>query len=284
MSTQIVKSPAKAEQPKTSALAVMASRLNVELSKLLQTLKSTVFKNATDDELLALVVVANHYQLDPLLKEIYAFPAKGGGIVPIVSMDGWNKMLIRQESFDGIDFDFTETEDGKPVTCTATIYIKGRSRPVKITEYFAECHRNTDPWNNMPHRMLRNRTLCQASRMAFGFSGVNIEDEIIDVAATVVSSEPIRQAVITAPSGQSSVLPTEAKDPVLEFSELCGANGISFEAVQKWGVETGNIDDAGSLGGFCDIPKSTAARLLKAKTGLVTGLKGVQELVGKGAA
>ena len=281
MSTQIVKSSAKAEQPKTSALAVMASRLNVEPSKLLSTLKSTVFQKASDDELLALVVVSNEYGLNPFLKEIYAFPAKGGGIVPIVSVDGWNKMLLRQETFDGIEFDFTETEDGKPVTCTATIYVKGRSRPVKITEYFAECHRNTDPWNTMPHRMLRNRTLCQASRMAFGFSGVNIEDEIIDVAATVVSSEPVRQTALPAASAE---LPAASKDPVLEFSELCGQNGIPFEVVQKWGQDTGNIDDAGSLAGFSDVPKSTAARLLKAKSGLVAGLKNVQELMGKGLA
>jgi hypothetical protein len=93
----------------------MASRLSVDPEKLHATLKATVFQKASNEEMLALVVVANEYDLNPLLKEIYAFPAKGGGIVPIVSVDGWNKMLIRQKGFDGIEFDMVEGEDGKPI-------------------------------------------------------------------------------------------------------------------------------------------------------------------------
>ena len=269
MSTQIVKSNPKPDQPKTSALAIMASRINVEPSKLLSTLKSTVFKNASDDELLALVVVANEYGLSPFLKELYAFPAKGGGIVPIVSVDGWNKMLLRQESFDGIEFDFAETEDGKPVTCTATIYLKNRSRPVKVTEYFAECHRNTDPWNNMPHRMLRNRTLCQASRLAFGFSGVNIEDEIIDIAATVtdVSPKALPAARVEIPQ------PAQEQDPAVEFAAFMSDNNIPFTVVQKWGGESGNIPDSSSLPGIDAVPKDTLKRLLKNKAGLKAQLE-----------
>ena len=79
METQIT-----ASQPKQSALAVMAGKYNVEPAKLLETLKNTVFRGASNDELLALVVVSNEYGLNPLTKEIYAFPAKGGGIVPVV--------------------------------------------------------------------------------------------------------------------------------------------------------------------------------------------------------
>lgn len=67
-------------QPRASALAVMAGRFNVEPDKLLGTLKNTVFKGASNDELLALVVVANEYGLNPLTKEIYAFPAKGAAL------------------------------------------------------------------------------------------------------------------------------------------------------------------------------------------------------------
>jgi phage recombination protein Bet len=143
---------------KPSALNFMAGRLNCDPAKLLSTLKATVFKGANDDEIMALVLVSNEYQLNPLLKEIYAFPAKGGGITPIVSVDGWNKMLIRQEAFDGIQFDFAEDERGFPRSCTATVHVKGRSHPVVVTEYFDECQRNTDNWKNMPRRMLRNRT------------------------------------------------------------------------------------------------------------------------------
>ena len=101
---------------KPSALAVMASRFSVEPAKLLNTLKNTVFKNATDDELLALVVVANEYGLNPLTKEIYAFPAKGGGIVPVVSVDGWNNMANSHSQMDGMDFEFEHDDNGQLVS------------------------------------------------------------------------------------------------------------------------------------------------------------------------
>src|SRR3990172_4522323 len=133
--------PKPAPQGKPSALVVMSGRLSVEPQKLFDTLKATVFKNASNEELLALVTVANEYDLNPFLKEIYAFPAKGGGIVPIVSVDGWNKMLIRQPDLDGIEFEFENDADGNLLSCPATIPVKGRSKPVKITEFFAECKR-----------------------------------------------------------------------------------------------------------------------------------------------
>ena len=140
---------------KPKALELMAARLHVDPLKMLDTLKATVFKNASAEELLALTVVANEYDLNPFLKEIYAFPAKGGGICPVVSVDGWNKMLVRDPRFDGIEFEISE-DSGDLISCTATVHVKGRSKPVKITEYFSECYRETEPWKKMPRRMLRN--------------------------------------------------------------------------------------------------------------------------------
>jgi len=162
--------------PKASALALMAGKFNVEPKKLLETLKNTVFRGATDDELLALVVVSNEYGLNPLTKEIYAFPAKGGGIVPVVSIDGWIRMMNDHPQFDGIDYEFEHSDDGKLIACTSVIHRKDRTKPVRVTEYMVECRRNTDPWK-MEHRMLRHKATIQGARVAFGFSGITDEDE-----------------------------------------------------------------------------------------------------------
>ena len=159
-----------------SALAVMASKINVDPTKLLQTLKSTVFKGASDDELLALVVVANTYGLNPLLKELYAFPAKGGGIVPVVSIDGWVSMVNNHPEMDGMEFEEHDSNDGKLEAITCRIWRKDRNRPIAVTEHLSECKRSTDPWK-MEHRMLRHKALMQCARYAFGFSGITDEDE-----------------------------------------------------------------------------------------------------------
>lgn len=182
---------------KVSALALMAGKFNVEPKRLLETLKNTVFRGATDDELMALVVVSNEYGLNPLTKEIYAFPAKGGGIVPVVSIDGWIRMMNDHPQFDGIDYEFQHSEDGKLIACTSIIYRKDRAKPVRVTEYMVECRRNTEPWK-MEHRMLRHKATIQGARVAFGFSGITDEDEAQatpglarDVTPTVARAVPL---------------------------------------------------------------------------------------------
>lgn len=173
MSTQLAIKPER-----VSALNIMGARLSVDPIKLMATLKATVFKNATDDELLALVVVANEYRLNPLTKEIYAFPAKGGGIVPVVSIDGWVSMVNDHPAMDGMEFE-EHYDDGKLSAITCKLWRKDRSRPIQVTEHLSECKRNTDPWK-MEHRMLRHKALMQCARYAFGFSGVTDEDEAAD--------------------------------------------------------------------------------------------------------
>jgi len=200
-----------------SALALMAGKLSVEPAKLLGTLKATVFKGATDEELLALVVVSNTYGLNPLLKEIYAFPAKGGGIAPIVSIDGWIRMTNDHAMFDGMELDVT-FQDGRPDSATCKIHRKDRTRPTVITEYFSECARNTEPWKQFPARMLRHKALIQCARIAFGFSGIQDEDEAKDAMRNVTpaAAAPVMQA---GPALVSPTLPAETPQPVADASD-----------------------------------------------------------------
>ena len=157
-----------------SQLAVMSENLNmksVDLGSLYQTLKTTVFKDTKDDnEFAALMVVANQYGLNPFTKEIYAF-AKGGKVTPIVSVDGWARLVNDNPNCDGIQFE----QDNESATCK--IYRKDRAHPTVVTEYLAECKMNTDPWKKYPKRMLRHKAFIQCARMAFGFSGIYDEDE-----------------------------------------------------------------------------------------------------------
>lgn len=168
---------AREAKPRT-ALEALASRLQLNPTVLTKTLRQTAFSACkTDEEFVALVVVANAYGLDPLLKEIYAFPAKGGGIVPMVSIDGWIRIMNEHPQFDGVEFDHIVNEKGNLEAIEAVFYRKDRSRPVKVIEYLEENKRGTEPWKMMPNRMLRHRALIQGARIAFGFSGVASEGD-----------------------------------------------------------------------------------------------------------
>jgi len=162
------------------ALAAMASRLNVEPGALMRSLQQTAFKNSSNEEMLALVVVANQYGLNPFLKQIYAFPAKGGGIVPMVSIDGWLSIVNQHPDFDGVEFEYGDDKDGKPASVTCIMHHKRRAHPIKVTEFFSECERPTEPWKKSPRRMLRHKAIIQCGRVAFSLGGIFDEDEAKD--------------------------------------------------------------------------------------------------------
>jgi phage recombination protein Bet len=182
--------------PRVSLVAKMAGRFNVEPTKLMATLKATAFKSdkaISDEQMMALLVVADQYDLNPFTKEIFAFPdSKGGGIVPVVSVDGWTRIINEHTQFDGVTFETTIGDDG--AECTCTIFRKDRAHPTVITEYFAECKRGTAPWSSHPRRMLRHKALIQCARVAFGFAGVFDEDE----AQRIVKNMGEAEEVVTA--------------------------------------------------------------------------------------
>ena len=152
----------------------LAQALSVagEPQDLLATLKATAFKgNVTDSQMAALLIVSQQYGLNPWTKEIYAFPDKNNGIVPVVGVDGWSRIINSHQQFDGMDFQ----QDAE--SCTCIIYRKDRNHPIKVTEWLDECTRNAGPWLTHPKRMLRHKAMIQAARLAFGFVGVYDQDE-----------------------------------------------------------------------------------------------------------
>lgn len=171
------------------ALAKNLNMTGIDEMHLKYVLTQTVFKGANDEQLVALMIVANQYGLNPFTKEIYAFPSKGS-ITPIVSVDGWSRLINDNPNCDGIQF---EQDD---VSATCKIYRKDRTHPTIVTEYLSECEMTNSPvWKKYPKRMLRHKALIQCARIAFGFSGIYDEDEAkrIDGGMTTVvnDSEPV---------------------------------------------------------------------------------------------
>lgn len=271
-------------QPRASALAVMAGRFNVEPDKLLGTLKNTVFKGASNDELLALVVVANEYGLNPLTKEIYAFPAKGGGIVPVVSVDGWNNVANSHPQMDGMEFEFEHDENGKLISCTCIIWRKDRNRPIKVTEYLSECRRSTDPWK-MEHRMLRHKALIQCARVAFGFSGVYDEDDarqiggMVDVtpvpAAVVDKVEPKQEPAPQAPIEADFKLNETPVSLLDQLADRIAASGLEWPAIAFEAEQGGLFLDP--LIPINEQPEDVLRDILGAFDAIVSNMKGASK-------
>lgn len=191
----------------------IAERYGVEANKLLVTLKSTAFRGKeppTNEEMMALLIVANEYGLNPFTKEIYAFPDKHKGIVPVVGVDGWSRICNEHPQYDGLGFNYSDDiakPDGAqkcPEWIEAVIYRKDRTHPLIVREYLDECYRPpfekngnkiNGPWQTHTKRFLRHKAMIQAARLAFGFSGIYDEDE----ARRIVEGEIIDHASMEPP-------------------------------------------------------------------------------------
>lgn len=201
-------------QLKQTALSQrMAERFGVDPAEMMITLKATAFQGQVSDaQMHALMIVADQYGLNPWTKEIYAFPDKKNGIVPVVGVDGWSRIINEHPALDGLEFRQSENmvmmpgaKTTAPEWMEAVIYRKDRKQPIVIREYLDEVYRPPfkkesyvvdGPWQTHPKRFLRHKTLIQGARIAFGFVGIYDEDEAQRIvekdmgAAAVVLHEP----------------------------------------------------------------------------------------------
>jgi len=184
----------------TSLIDTMADRYLMDAQLFQKTIRATVMPtDHTDEQFRAFMMVAFQYGLNPITREIYAYPArKGGGIIPVVSIDGWLHLVNSHPQCDGFEFHAVRDDAGKLTGMTCVMHRKDRSYPIVITEILSEVYRNTDPWNQMPARMLRHKALKEAARYAFGFAGITDEDEARDQMRDVTGTvKTIEQPIIT---------------------------------------------------------------------------------------
>lgn len=198
-----------------SLIARLADRFGVNADKLLRCLTTQVFKQAdgatpSNEELMVLLLVCENFGLNPFSREIFAFRGKGGDIVPVVSLDGWCKIVRSQKDFNGMRFTFSDTTvrvAGYPaelpeyVECS--MQLKGLDTPIVIQEYMQECFNDKSPvWKKWPRRMLRSRAFIQCARLAFSLTGIYDEgdamgDDIVDsqAAGQTAADQPTKLSV-----------------------------------------------------------------------------------------
>lgn len=196
---------------RVSLIETMAAEYNLDVQPFMDIVKNTIMpantQGITNAHIAAFLAVAHQYNLNPLTKEIYAFPAKGGGIMPIVGVDGWLKIMLTSKDFGGYKYEEI-LEDGVLVGGQIYIYRRDLDHPIIHREWKSEAYRNTDPWNKMPRRMMENRTICQGVRRAFGIGGI---------------MEPEEAEAMINITGESTVLERTTNDKAEALKEKIGA-------------------------------------------------------------
>lgn len=217
-----------------SLVTRIASRFGVDGGKFYETLKATAFRQQdggapSNEQMMTLLIVADQYKLNPFTGELYAFPDRRNGIVPVVGVNGWCRIINEHPHCDGVEFVYAEKMVRMPharVDCPewieCVIHRKDRSHPVRVKEFLDEVYRAPfqgkgrdgayrvdGPWQTHTKRQLRHKALIQCSRVSFGFSGIYDQDEIERIRET-------ERGFFPAPGDDGSPPASRNDDPELE--------------------------------------------------------------------
>lgn len=234
-------------------IARLAGRFGVEPNRLLKCLTTQVFKQAdgrqpSNEELMVLLLVCENFGLSPFNREIYAFRGKNGDIVPVVSLDGWAKIVRSQEDFNGVSFRFSETtvkvagcNQELPEFVECAMRLKGVDEPIVIQEFMVECFNDKSPvWRKWPRRMLRTRAFIQCARLAFSLTGLYDEGEdfaedLSGMVATGSVPSQAQQPAIAQTSTPKLALEREKLDEMLGKLMVFAQNQPNgWERAARW--------------------------------------------------
>ena len=143
------------QEPKApkSLIREMASKYHIDPAKFLDTLKHTAFQqkegqDISNEQMQMLLVVANEYNLNPFLKQIYAFPDKKNGIIPIVGVDGYIRIVNEHPQADGWEFKLADTlvdidnyAQGIPEWIECIMHRKDRQHSITARVWAREAYR-----------------------------------------------------------------------------------------------------------------------------------------------
>lgn len=226
--------------PQKSSVQSLATTLNVDPAELQQIIVNTIMPaGATAEEVGALMLLANTYKLNPLLKQIAVFKTKNHGLMPMVMIDGWIKIMHDHPKFNGMEQVDSFDGDKSEWSVATKIYLKGIEHPISVKEYYDECYvpqkvkenaQNFDaaPWDKWPKRMLRHKSLIQGIRYALGIGGIYDQDELLRMDAIEAEVVPVNSYI----NGPQRVIPSYS-----DIEAAVKAMGLTLELRKEYGKD-----------------------------------------------
>ena len=175
----------------------------LRLREKIDTIRNTVAKGATNAELEMFLTLAERYQLDPFLKEIWF--VKDVGVM--TGRDGYLKIAMRHPDYDGIvsaavrEGDTFELQPlvptvkhsfgskrGQVIGAYAVVYHKSR-RPVICYADLVEYQKGGNVWNKYKSAMIQKVAEVMALKRQFAISGLTTEEEVKGTTTSYVQPE-----------------------------------------------------------------------------------------------
>lgn len=211
---------------KPSLIQRLSGAVGLDPAKYYTAVKTTCgCDGATDEHFAMLLMVADRYSLNPVLKQLYLMPTKKG-VQVVIPVDGWVPLLTNHAGY--VAHETVLIWEGEPykskVTAAKTrIWTEQRQAlglgPFEHDELMEECWRDTGPWKSHPTRMLGHKSVIQATRRCFGIYIMDADE-----------ASSIGEARGVQPSNKIAALPAEIDDAeVIEPEEFIDPDEVPFK-------------------------------------------------------
>lgn len=250
MAAETAEMPLMKAGAQPTLIGTLAERYGVEAGSFYNTIIATVFTAGkakqgseakpgkglppTKEMVMTFLLVANQYDLNPFLKEIYPFIDGEGNLKVVIGIDGWIKTALRNKQYDGHEFVEHLDADKSLMAVTCKIFVKGRTNPIQMTEYMSECKRETDPWKQWPYRMLHHKAFIQTARYALGMGDLTDEDELDRLRSVQGASHSLEEPRRLSESNAQPVERETREQPAAPASSASPANLGSDDLKRIW--------------------------------------------------
>lgn len=212
-----INKPTEMTTSDTSVTERLATKFGTTKERLYNVVRSTCkMEKATTEQFEAFLMVAEKYDLNPIMKQMWAYPERSGGIATMVGLDGWITIVNNNPQFDGYETTVQFDDKNMPFSATCTMWRKDRTRPTVKTIYMNEWRKPASTvWQSMPIHFIEMRAYIQCARMCFNISGILDGD-----APTIDLSNKHPTAVNVGNSKLSQLLlPDDEPVDITHFSE-----------------------------------------------------------------
>ncbi len=201
---------------------------------MMQTLKDTVCKGATDSQFRLFIEVCRATGLNPFIREIWFVP----GVGVMAGRDGYLAAANRHPQFDGMETLVDRDANGIPIKATCRVWRKDRSHPITCEAYYNEYKKSSSVWTTYKSAMIGKVAEVLALKRSFSINGIVTEEEIGEQQST--GSREAQQAVATEliESGTKQLEATKAE-------VATGSKELSkdYATLKRFKTAKGNIGD-----------------------------------------
>lgn len=204
----------------------------------IELIKKTVAAGATEPEFRLFMYIAQRYNLDPLVKQIWLIKYGNNPAAIFTSRDGFLSIAHRSGQFDGMETQAVRNDKDLVIGAVCRVWRRDMSHPFTVEVSRNEYDTGKGNWTKMPETMIKKVAESQCLRRAFDIAGLYDPSEY-DPSENVQHVQPHTPAPVT----QSK--PIEAQTEPEKITEkaiknivaLAGSKGMDEFDLAKFTVE-----------------------------------------------